>query len=152
MPRGRGDPIYVGVSPLLLKHFFSGIYKRFNIFKIFLFSNSSEELLNFYFLVCSHCFLLFLFLCLFKSVHYKIFKKTASGINMLPSTTGKNIDYRLLFSNWNFWSEIIISSIFCEVSQKEKDKCHMMSYIIYMWNLKYVTNEPIYKIETNKWT
>ena len=30
------------------------------------------------------------------------------------------------------------------VSQKEKDKCHMISH---MWNLKYSTNELIYKIE-----
>ena len=34
--------------------------------------------------------------------------------------------------------EIIILS---EVSQKEKDKCHMI--ITYMWNLKYDTNELI---------
>ena len=31
-----------------------------------------------------------------------------------------------------------------EVSQKEKDKYH----ITYMWNLKYGTDEPIYRIET----
>ena len=40
--------------------------------------------------------------------------------------------------------EIIILS---EVSQKEKDKYHMMSHI---WNLKYDPNEPIY--ETNRIT
>ena len=28
-----------------------------------------------------------------------------------------------------------------DVSQKEKDKCHM----IYMWHLKYDTNEPTYE-------
>ena len=34
-----------------------------------------------------------------------------------------------------------------EVSQKEKDKYHMI--ITYMSNLKYGTNELIYKIETD---
>ena len=34
-----------------------------------------------------------------------------------------------------------------EVSQKEKDKYHIMSFI--MWNLKYDTNETIYKRETD---
>ena len=29
-----------------------------------------------------------------------------------------------------------------EVSQKEKDKCHMISYI---WNLIYGTNEPFHR-------
>ena len=38
--------------------------------------------------------------------------------------------------------EILILS---ELIQKEKDKYH----IIYMWNLKYGTNEPIYKTETD---
>ena len=42
--------------------------------------------------------------------------------------------------------EIIILS---EVSQKEKDKYHMISH---MWNLKYGTNEPIYKPETDSQT
>ena len=43
--------------------------------------------------------------------------------------------------------EILILS---EVSQKEKDK---ISYdIIYMWNLKYGTDEPIYRIETDSQT
>ena len=37
--------------------------------------------------------------------------------------------------------EVIILS---EVSQKEKDKHHDITY---MWNLKYDTNELIYKIE-----
>ena len=40
--------------------------------------------------------------------------------------------------------EILILS---ELIQKEKDKYH----IIYMWNLKYGTNEPIYKTETDSW-
>ena len=38
--------------------------------------------------------------------------------------------------------EIIILS---EVSLREKDRYHMISHI---WNLKYGTNEPIYKTET----
>ena len=42
--------------------------------------------------------------------------------------------------------EIIIIS---EVSQKEKDKYHDISY---MWSLKYGTNEPIYKTETGSQT
>ena len=37
--------------------------------------------------------------------------------------------------------EIVILN---DVSQKEKDKYHMISY---MWNLKYSTNELIYKTE-----
>ena len=41
--------------------------------------------------------------------------------------------------------EIIILS---EVNQKEKDKHH----ITYMWNLKYDTNELIYKTEANSQT
>ena len=35
-----------------------------------------------------------------------------------------------------------------EVSQKEKDKQHMISLI---WNLIYGTNEPSYRKETNPW-
>ena len=41
--------------------------------------------------------------------------------------------------------EIIILS---EISQKEKDKYHMISHI---WNLKYNTNELIYETETGTW-
>jgi len=41
------------------------------------------------------------------------------------------------------------SLILSEVSQKEKDKCHMISH---MWNLKYGINEPIYKTETDSQT
>ena len=37
-----------------------------------------------------------------------------------------------------------------EVSQKEKDKYEMIS--LNMWNLKYGTNEPIYRIETDTQT
>ena len=40
--------------------------------------------------------------------------------------------------------EILILS---EVSQKEKDKYHMISH---MWNLKYGTNEPTYRTETTQ--
>ena len=43
--------------------------------------------------------------------------------------------------------EIIIPS---EISQKEKEKYHMISN--YMYNLKYGTNEHIYKTETNSQT
>ena len=42
--------------------------------------------------------------------------------------------------------EIIILS---KVSQKEKDKYHMISH---MWNIKYDTNELIYKTETDSQT
>ena len=42
--------------------------------------------------------------------------------------------------------EIIILS---KVSQKEKDKYHMISH---MWNLKYDTNEHIYETETDSQT
>ena len=42
--------------------------------------------------------------------------------------------------------EIIILS---EISQKEKKQ---IPYIIYMWNLKYETNEPIYEIEIESGT
>ena len=45
--------------------------------------------------------------------------------------------------------EIIILS---EVSQKEKDKYHMITYITYMWSLKGGTNEPIYKTEIDSQT
>ena len=39
--------------------------------------------------------------------------------------------------------------ILSEVSQKDKDKYHMISHI---WNLTYATDEPIYRMETNSWT
>ena len=38
--------------------------------------------------------------------------------------------------------------ILSEVSQKEKDKYHMISLI---WNLTNGTNEPFYRKETNSW-
>ena len=38
--------------------------------------------------------------------------------------------------------EIIMLS---EVSQKEKDKYHDITY---MWNLKYGTNEPVYETDS----
>ena len=46
------------------------------------------------------------------------------------------------------WMELE-TLILIKVSQKEKDKYHMISHI---WNLKYGTNEPIYIKETNPWT
>ena len=46
------------------------------------------------------------------------------------------------------WIELE-SLILSEVSQKEKDKYHVISHI---WTLKYGTNEPIYKIETDSQT
>ena len=42
--------------------------------------------------------------------------------------------------------EIILLS---EGSQKEKDKYHMIAH---MWNLKFDTNEPVYKTETESRT
>ena len=36
--------------------------------------------------------------------------------------------------------------ILSEVSQKEKDRYHEITY---MWNLKHDTNEPIFRIETD---
>ena len=51
------------------------------------------------------------------------------------------------FATTGMQLEIIILS---EVSQKEKDK---IPYdITYMWNLKYDTNEPMYKTETDSRT
>ena len=47
------------------------------------------------------------------------------------------------------WKQLEIL-ILSEVSQKEKDKYHMI--ITYMWNLKYGTNEPIFKLETDSHT
>ena len=46
------------------------------------------------------------------------------------------------------WMDLEII-ILREVSQKEKDKCHMMLHI---WNLKYDTNELIYNTETDSQT
>ena len=43
------------------------------------------------------------------------------------------------------WVELE-THILSELSQKEKDKYHMVSHI---WNLIHVTNEPIYRKETN---
>ena len=40
-------------------------------------------------------------------------------------------------------------TILNEGSQKEDKKPYDITY---MWNLKYGTNEPIYKIETDSWT
>ena len=45
--------------------------------------------------------------------------------------------------------EIIILS---EVSQKEKDEYHMLLLICGISNLKYGTNEPIYKTEADSQT
>ena len=49
----------------------------------------------------------------------------------------------------NEWNNAICSDIdeiiLSEVSQKEKDKCYMVSV---MWNLKYDTNEPICEIDS----
>ena len=50
------------------------------------------------------------------------------------------------FATTRMQLEIIILS---EVSQKEKDKYHMMSH---KWSLKYDTNEPIYETETESGT
>ena len=62
----------------------------------------------------------------------------------------------ILLSHKNEWNnafaatwmqlEIIILS---EVSQKEKDKYHMISLICGIWNM---TNEPIYEMETESRT
>ena len=46
------------------------------------------------------------------------------------------------------WMQLEIL-IFNEVSQKEKDKSYDITY---MWNLKYGTDEPIYRIETDSQT
>ena len=46
------------------------------------------------------------------------------------------------------WMELE-TLILSEVSQKEKDKYHMISH---MWNPKYSTNKPIYKSETDSQT
>ena len=43
------------------------------------------------------------------------------------------------------WMELE-TLILSEVSQKEKDKCYDISS---MWNLKYGTDEPIYRTETD---
>ena len=43
-----------------------------------------------------------------------------------------------------------LAATWMELSQKEKDKYHVISLI--MWNRKYGTNEPIYRTETNPWT
>ena len=44
-------------------------------------------------------------------------------------------------------SSHLILCVPCILSQKGKDKYHMISPIPPMWNLKYSTNEPIYKTE-----
>lgn len=46
------------------------------------------------------------------------------------------------------WTELE-TLMLTEVSQKAKDKYHM---ILHIWNLIYGTNEPIYRKETNSWT
>ena len=45
--------------------------------------------------------------------------------------------------------EMIVLS---EVSQKEEDKCHIKYHITYLWNVKYDTNEFMYKTETDSQT
>ena len=45
------------------------------------------------------------------------------------------------------WMELTL--ILSEVSQKDKDKNHMISHI---WYLIYGRNEPFYSKETNSWT
>ena len=44
------------------------------------------------------------------------------------------------------WIELEILS---ELHQKRKDKSHMIS--LFMWNLIYGRNEPIYRKESNSW-
>ena len=51
----------------------------------------------------------------------------------------------MLFVATRMDQEIIIQS---EVSQKEKDRYHMVSHV---WNLKYHTSKPVYKTETDSW-
>ena len=52
--------------------------------------------------------------------------------------------------HWSAWNNAICSNmdleiiLLSEVSHKEKDKYHI-PHIIYMWNLKYHTNECIFK-------
>ena len=46
----------------------------------------------------------------------------------------------------------LVIFILSEVSQKEKDKTTYITYVTYIWDLKYDTNEPIYKTETNSQT
>ena len=53
----------------------------------------------------------------------------------------------MLFATTQMELEIIILS---EVSQK--DKYHIISYMTYVWNLKYDTNEHIYETETDSQT
>ena len=47
-------------------------------------------------------------------------------------------------ATWMQLDNLILS----EVSRKEKDKYNMI--ITFMWNLKYGTNDPVYKTETNR--
>ena len=47
-------------------------------------------------------------------------------------------------ATWMQLENLILS----EVSRKEKDKYNMI--ITFMWNLKYGTNDPVYKTETNR--
>ena len=46
------------------------------------------------------------------------------------------------------WMQLEILTL-SEVSQNHKDKYHMITF---MWNLKYVIDEPIYKTETDSQT
>ena len=50
-------------------------------------------------------------------------------------------------ATWKDLEMILLS----EVSQTEEDKYHIIS-LTYMWNLKYDTNELIYKTETDSQT
>ena len=50
-------------------------------------------------------------------------------------------------ATWKDLEMILLS----EVSQTEEDKYHIIS-LTYMWNLKYDTNELIYKTETDSHT
>ena len=56
--------------------------------------------------------------------------------------------YSSIQKNKITWMELGMV-ILSEVSQNEKDKYHM---ILYIWNLIYGTNEPIYRKERNLWT
>ena len=55
------------------------------------------------------------------------------------SATKKN-EIMPFAATWMQLESIILS----EINQKEKEKYH----IVYMWDLKYDTNEPIYETET----
>ena len=75
--------------------------------------------------------------------------RNEKAIVLLASNKGTLIKKNEVMPFTALWMQLEIL-ILSEISQKEKDRYHID--ITYMCNLKYGTNEPVYKTKTNSQT